>query len=60
MSKNDKILQLSTVQLGQALLQFKGSAFSLNGYRPFEEVYNMDPSSMVVKCSRQVNLSLGI
>lgn len=47
-------VELSTSQLGRALLTFKGKPFSLDGYRPFEEVYDMDPPTMVVKCSRQV------
>lgn len=55
-----KKVELTTVQLGQALLTFKGQPFSLEGYRPFEEIYNCDPPNMTVKCSRQVGKTLSI
>lgn len=52
--KPANLLELTTSQLASALLTFKGNKFSLNGYRPFREVYDLDASSMVFKCSRQV------
>lgn len=46
--------KLTTHELGRALLSFKGNAFSLKGYRPFQEVYDIDPPMLTCKCSRQV------
>jgi len=57
---NYKKVEVSTSELGRALLSFKGKPFSLEGYRPFREVYDMDPPMMTVKCSRQVGKTLSI
>lgn len=56
----DKKVDLTTTQLASAILSFKGKAFSLNGYRPFQEVYDLDPPEMTLKCSRQVGKTLSI
>lgn len=49
-----KEVKLTTSELGRAILNFKGKPFSLDGYRPFKEVYDSDPPMMTVMCSRQV------
>lgn len=54
MSQQQKQLNLTTEELGKALLVFKGKPFSLDGYRPFREIYDMDTPMTTVKCSRQV------
>jgi hypothetical protein len=56
----EKILKLSTSEVAKALLSFKGKKFSLTGYKPLEMIYNVDPSSLVVKCCRQVGKSVSI
>jgi hypothetical protein len=56
----NKVAQLTTSQAAQALLTFKGKKFSLDGYRPFREIYDIDSPSMTVMCSRQVGKTLSI
>ena len=55
---DERLLKLTTEELGKALLQFKGKKFSLNGYLPFKEIYNLDPPMMTVRCSRQIGKTL--
>lgn len=52
--------QLTTSELAQSILSFKGKKFSLNGYRPFKEVYDLDPPELTLKCSRQIGKSVSI
>lgn len=56
--KQQNLLNLTVEDLGRALLRFKGKPFSLDGYRPFREIYNLSSNenvrSTTTKCSRQV------
>lgn len=53
-------VELTTSQLASSLLSMKGKKFSLEGYEPFKEIYDCDPPSMTVKCSRQVGKSVSV
>lgn len=61
---NEDIVQqlnkLSTSEVARSLLSFKGKKFSLKGYKPLETIYDVDPSSLSVKCCRQVGKSVSI
>ena len=54
------IAKLSTGEVARALLSFKGKKFSLNGYKPLEMIYDIDPPYLTVKCCRQVGKSVSI
>ena len=57
MTKKEKIpdiTNLSTSQLAGALLTFKGKPLSLDGYKPFQAIYDVDAPMMTMRCSRQV------
>ena len=51
---------LSTSELAQSILNFKGQNFSLRGYRPFKEIYDCDPPQITVKCCRQIGKSVSV
>ena len=55
-----KKVEITTSELGRALLTFKGRPFSLEGYRPFREIYDLDMPMMTFQCSRQVGKTLSI
>lgn len=55
-----QIIQLTTSQIASAILTFKGKKFGLDGYLPFQKLYDVDPPSIVAKCSRQVGKTLSI
>lgn len=46
--------------LGRALLQFKGTPLSLQGYAPFKDIYNTTAPMMTMRCSRQVGKTLSM
>lgn len=63
MNKNPiapKLLNLTTSQVARAILDFKGKAFSLKGYKPLEAIYDSDASKISVKCCRQIGKSVSI
>ncbi len=54
------LIQLTTSEVARAILSFKGKKFSLNGYKPLEAIYDLDPQTMTVKCCRQIGKSVSI
>ena len=54
------VVNLTTSELAQSILNFKGTKFSLNGYRPFKEIYDLDPPLLTTKCCRQIGKSVSI
>jgi hypothetical protein len=47
-------------QMAKALLQLKGKPLDLEGYKPFEMVYDVSPSSAVLKSGRQIGKSVSL
>lgn len=48
----ENLVALKTSELARAILNFKGKKFSLDGYKPMETVYDVDPDTVTVKCCR--------
>jgi hypothetical protein len=54
------IVSLTSSQVAQSVLSFKGKKFSLKGYKPLETIYEVDPPMLTVKCCRQIGKSVSI
>lgn len=55
-----KPYNLTASQFANAVLLFKNNRLSLDGYRPFKEVYDTDPQTLVLKAGRQIGKSLSL
>ena len=60
MSDQNTVAKLTTSEVARSILQFKGKKFSLDGYTPLKEIYDLDPPLMTVKCCRQIGKSVSI
>ena len=60
MSIKEKITKLTRAQLAQAVLQFKGKPYRLNGYEPFIDIYNNPSPLVVIQAGRQVSKSVTV
>ena len=58
MMKKSDIIHLKSSDLIKAILPIKGKPIDLEGYKPFELLYNINPPSLCVSSSRQVGKSL--
>ena len=54
MQQDNNAVNLTTSEIARAILQFKGKKFSLNGYTPLKEIYDLDPPMLTLKCCRQI------
>lgn len=50
----DKINQISGSQIAKALLRVRGQPLDFEGYKPMQILYDVDPSLLICRASRQI------
>lgn len=50
----------TTSELATALLELKGKPLAFKKYKPFKEIYDIDPPMLIGKAGRQIGKSVGI
>lgn len=53
-NKTHGVIRLTTSEVARSILSFKGKQFSLNGYTPLKEIYDLDPPMVTAMCCRQI------
>jgi hypothetical protein len=53
-----KMNNLRATDLIKAVLPIKGKPIDMEGYKPFEDIYNINPPTILLRSSRQVGKSL--
>ena len=56
----DGLVHLKKSQLARAILQLKGKPLDLEGYKPFEMIYDTSPPESLIKAGRQIGKSVSL